>query len=81
METIDGEKFLSLSQNSGKYPVIGSRSRLDKRKCFFTQTVIKMWNSLLKWIWIGQGIDSLERGLDGFIEEKLAMVINRNLHI
>ena len=50
MENVDRESFFSLSQNTRTrgHPMklIGGRSRTNKRKYFFTQCIVKVWNSL-----------------------------------
>ena len=46
------------------------RVRTDKRKCFFTQHVVSLWNSLPRDVMMASGIDVFKRGLDRFLEEK-----------
>ena len=50
MENVDRETFFPLSQNTRiqAHPMklIGGRSRTNKRKYFFTQHIVKLWNSL-----------------------------------
>ena len=47
---VDREAFFSLSQNNRTqdHPIklIGGRFRTNKRKYFFTQHIVKLWNSL-----------------------------------
>ena len=42
----------------------------DKRKYFFTQHVVSLWNSLSQDVVIASGLDAFKRGLDRFVEEK-----------
>ena len=50
VEKVDRETFFSLTQNSRTrgHPMklTGGRSRTNKRKYFFTQHIVKLWNSL-----------------------------------
>ena len=45
------------------------RVRRDQ-KYFFTQHVVKVWNSLPQDMVMASGLDAFKRGLDRFLEEK-----------
>ena len=46
------------------------RVRTDKRKYFFTQQVVSLWNFLPQDVVMASGLDNFKRGLDRFLEEK-----------
>ena len=51
VENVDRETFFSLSQNTRTQwgqpmKLIGGRFRTNKRKYFFRQHIVKLWNSL-----------------------------------
>ena len=51
VENVDRETFFSLSQNirtqwGHPMKLMGGSFRTDKRKDFFTQRIVKLWNSL-----------------------------------
>lgn len=48
---------------------MGCRFRADRRKYFFTQGVIKLWNLLPEEVVISTGTDSVDRVLDRFMED------------
>ena len=74
MENVNRKTFFSLSQNSRTrgHPMklIGERSRTNKRKCFFTQCIVKVRNSLPQDVVMATNLDGFKRGLDKFLEEK-----------
>ena len=50
--------------------LIGGRSRTNKRKYFFTQLIVKLWNSLPQDVVMATNLDGFKRGLDKFLEAK-----------
>ena len=48
--------------------LIGGRSRTNKRKYFFTQYIVKLWNSLPQDVTMATNLDGFKRGLDKFLE-------------
>ena len=50
---------------------IGGRFSTDKRKDFFTQHIVKLWNSLPQDVVMATNLDGSERGLDKFLEAKV----------
>ena len=44
--------------------------RTDKRKYFFTQRAVSLWNSLPQDVVIASDLDAFKRGLGRFLEEK-----------
>ena len=74
VENVDRETFFSLSQNTRTrgHPMklIGGRSRTNKRKYFFTQRIVKIWNSLPQDVVMATNLDGFKSGLDKFLEEK-----------
>ena len=75
MENVDRETFFSRSQNTRTrgHPMklVGGRSRTNKRKDFFTQRIIKLWNSLTQDVVMATNLDDFKRGLDKFLVEKV----------
>ena len=71
---VDRGKLFSLSLNSRirGHPLKLSvgRVRTDKRKYFFTQRVVSLWNSLPQDVVMASGLDAFKRGLDRFLEEE-----------
>ena len=49
--------------------LIGGRFRSNKRKCFFTQLIVKLWNSLPQDVMTATNLDGFKRGLDKFLEK------------
>ena len=74
VEHVDRETFFSLSQNTRTWGhpmnLIGGRSRTNKRKDFFTQRIVKLWNSLPQDVVMSTNLDGFKRGLDKFLEGK-----------
>ena len=50
--------------------LIGGRFRTAKMKDFFTQHIVKLWNSLPEDVVMATNLDSFQRELDKFLEEK-----------
>lgn len=51
--------------------LIGGRFfRTDKRKDFFTQCRVKLWNSLARDVVMATKLEGFKRGLDKSLEEK-----------
>ena len=74
-EKVDWDTFFSLSHNTGTqrgHPMklIGGGFRTDKRKYFFTQCIVKLWNSLPQNVVMATNLDGFKRVLDEFLEEK-----------
>ena len=46
----------------------GGRIRTDRRKCFFTQHIVKLCNSLPQDVVMATDLDGFKRGLDIFLE-------------
>lgn len=67
MQRVNREKLFSLSHNTrswGHLPKLkGGRFRVDKRKYFFTQYILNLWN-LLK-----QCAEGFKRRVDKFMED------------
>ena len=68
----DRETFFSLSRNTRTWGhpmmLIGGRSRTNKRMDFFTQRIVKLWNSLPQDLEMATNLDGFKRGLDIFLE-------------
>ena len=50
--------------------LISGRSRTNKRKDFFTERIVKLWNSLPHDVVMATNLDGFKRGLDKFLEAK-----------
>ena len=50
--------------------LIGGRSRANKRKDFFTQRRVNLWNSLPQDVVMATHLDGFKRGLEEFLEGK-----------
>ena len=50
--------------------LIAGRSRTNKRKYFFTQHIVKLWNSLPQDVVMATNLDGFKRGSDKFLEAK-----------
>ena len=50
--------------------LLGARSQTNKRKYFFTQRIIGLWNSMPEEMVTAVSLDSFKRGLDQFMENK-----------
>ena len=50
--------------------LIGGRSRTNKRKYFFTQCIVKLWNLLPQDVMMATNLDGFKGGLDKFQEAK-----------
>ena len=74
MENVDRETFLSLSQNTRTrgHPIklIGGRSSSNKKKYFFTQHIVKLWNSLPQDVVMATNLDCFKGELDKFLEAR-----------
>ena len=74
MDKVDRVKLFSLSYNTRTrgHPLKWSvgRVRIDKRKYFFTQRVVSLWNSLPQDVVMASGLDAFKRELDRYLEEK-----------
>ena len=74
MDKVDRGKLFPLSHNTRTrgHPLQLSvgRVRTDKRKYFFTQPVVILWNSLPQDVVMTSGQDAFKRGLNRFLEEK-----------
>ena len=74
LENVDRETFFSLSQNTRTrgHPMklIGGRSRTNKGRYFFTQHIVKLWNSQPQDVVMATNLDGFKRGLDTFLETK-----------
>ena len=65
MKNVDRETFFSLSHNTQAHPMklIVGRFRTDKRKYFFTQRIVKLWNSLPQDVVMATNLDGFKRGV------------------
>ena len=74
VENVDRETFFSLSHNTRTWGhpmnLIGGRFRTDKRKEFFTQHIVKLWNPLPQDVVMVSHLDGFKRELDKFMEEE-----------
>ena len=74
MENVDRETFFSLSQTTRTWghpmKLIGGRSNTTKRTYFFTQRIVKLWNSLPQDVVMATNWHGYKRGVDKFLEEK-----------
>ena len=74
MDKVDRGKLFSLSRNTRTrgHPLTlnAGRVRTDKRKYFFTQSVVSLRNSLLQNVVMAPCLDAFKRVLDRFLEEK-----------
>ena len=83
VDKVDRGKFFSLSHNirTRGYPLILSVGRVgtDKRKYFFIQCVISLWNSLPQNVVMASGLDAFKRGIGeipgGKVHHRLQAVI------
>ena len=50
--------------------LIGGTSRTNKRKDYFTQCTVRLWNSLPQDVVMATNLDGSKRGLDKFLVEK-----------
>ena len=70
--SMDRKTFFFLSQNTRTWGhpmmLIGGRSRTNKRTDFFTQRIVKLWNSLPQDLEMATNLDGFQRGLDIFLE-------------
>ena len=75
VENVTRETFFSLSQNTRTqgHPMklIGGRFRTNKRKYFFTQCIVKLWNSLPQDVVMATNLDGFKRGLARFLEKAI----------
>ena len=53
--------------------LIGGSFRTDKRKDFFTQHRVKLWNSLPQGAVLATTLDGFKRGLEKFLGEEKAI--------
>ena len=60
----------SSPQQLSLVPLIGGRSRTNKRKDFFTQHIVKLWNSLPRDVVRATHLDGFKRGFDQSPEEE-----------
>ena len=71
---VDRGKLFSLSQNTRTrghtLKLSAGRVRTDKRKYFFTQRIVSLWNSLPHNVVMASDLDAFKRGLERFLEEK-----------
>ena len=74
MSKVDRGKLFSLSQNTRTrghtLKLRAGRVKTDKRKYFFTQRIVSLWNSLPQDVVMASGLDAFKRELDRFLEEK-----------
>ena len=68
VENVDRETFFSLSQNTRTqrgHPMklTGGRSRTNKTKDFFTQHIVKLWNSLPQDVVMATNLDGFKVGV------------------
>ena len=73
VENVERETFFSLSQNTGTqwgHPMKPMGGRTNKRRDFFTQPIVKLWNSLPQPVVMATNLDGFKRGLDKFLEAK-----------
>ena len=67
MSQVDRGKLFSLLQNTRTrgHPLKlrAGRVRTDKRKYFFTQRIVSLWNSLPQDVVMASGLDAFKRGL------------------
>ena len=74
MGEVDRGKLFSLSRNTRTrgHPLKLSvgRVRTDKRKYFFTECVVRLWNVLPQDMVMASGLDAFKMGLDRYLEEK-----------
>ena len=73
MDKVDkGKLFFPVTQyqNQGTSTQIECWESENKRKSFFTQHVVSLWNSLPQDVVMASGLDAFKRGLDRLLEEK-----------
>ena len=75
IDNMDRGKLISLSRNTRTrgqpLKLSVGRVRSDKRKSFFTQRVVSLWNSLPQDVMMASSLDVFKRGMDRFLKEKL----------